>query len=225
MKKVIAFSLFGADLKYCIGAAKNVWCARRWYPDWKCVFWIGNGVPKKVTDYLTAAGAEVIDATKLGCGGMFWRFLAADMPGVERFIARDTDSRIGEREALAVQEWIASGKGVHVMRDHPHHQREMPGGLWGARNGVIKDMAGLILKSGFPDGYDGDQQFLKQVVWPMVKDDSIQHDSCTRDLFPGSKPFPTPLSYENPRFVGEVFDEFDEPRPYDWEKHFNYIAA
>jgi hypothetical protein len=52
---------------------------------------------------------------------MFWRFLVADDPTVDRYIIRDADSRLNMREKLAIDEWIASGKKIHILRDHPNH--------------------------------------------------------------------------------------------------------
>ena len=63
---------------------------------------------------------------------MFWRFLVAgqfkcqarleeltlidlcsvDDPEVQRYIVRDTDSRLNARERFAVEEWITSGRKV-----------------------------------------------------------------------------------------------------------------
>ncbi len=40
-----------------------------------------------------------------GIAGMFWRFLVADDPQVDRFIVRDSDSRLNARDAYAVAEW------------------------------------------------------------------------------------------------------------------------
>ena len=53
-----------------------------------------------------------------------WRFETIDDPDVEINMSRDTDTRILLREKLAVDEWLASGKTFHIMRDHPHHINE-----------------------------------------------------------------------------------------------------
>ena len=37
-KKVISFSLYGNDPKYCVGAIKNAKLAKYIYPDWVCRF-------------------------------------------------------------------------------------------------------------------------------------------------------------------------------------------
>lgn len=47
--------------------------------------------------------------------GMFWPF------------------QISSREAAAVEQWLATNKTFHVMRDHPQHDTTILGGMWGAR--------------------------------------------------------------------------------------------
>ena len=49
------------------------------------------------------------------------------------YLSRDLDSVFTAREAAAVAEWVASGRAVHVMRDHPWHGAAMLGGTWGTR--------------------------------------------------------------------------------------------
>ena len=63
---------------------------------------------------------------------MFWRFEPAGEEDVDVMISRDTDSRLNLREKFAVEEWLESDKGFHIMRDHPHHGYPVLGGMWGA---------------------------------------------------------------------------------------------
>lgn len=220
----ISFSLYGSDPKYCIGAIKNVRLAKIIYPGWKCVFWMDKTVPDEIISSLADNGSIIKDASNLTFCGYFWRFLVNDMPGVERFIIRDTDSRLSKREQVAVEEWICGGKMFHVMRDHPKHKTQVMGGAWGMRTSLIPSMEKMIMDwPGGKQGYNSDQNFLRDIIWPKVKNDAVQHDSCNREFFPGSKPFPEELSYSNLRFVGEVFDEHDNPREYDWDYLINYV--
>jgi len=124
-------------------------------------------------------------------------------------LVRDADSRISYRETNAVEAWIESGLGFHIMRDHPAHYCGILGGMWGARTICM-----LPLKSIFeqlnPVGFYGeDQIFLQKYVYPIAKRDALIHDSFFAfELF--SKRFPTArLGME---FVGEVFDEKDQQR-------------
>ena len=45
---------------------------------------------------------------------------------------RDVDSHINEREQAAVLEWQSqSQEPLHIMRDHPDHNTEILGGMFG----------------------------------------------------------------------------------------------
>ena len=53
---------------------------------------------------------------------------------------------------MAVDEWIKSGKSLHVMRDHPAHripagtnQMSILGGMWGLKSKVLP-ITEMILK-------------------------------------------------------------------------------
>ncbi|KAK8407555.1 hypothetical protein O3P69_002246 [Scylla paramamosain] len=41
--------------------------------------------------------------------------------------------QVTQREVSAVEEWLASGKMFHVMRDHLYHKVPVLGGMWDAR--------------------------------------------------------------------------------------------
>ena len=107
--------------------------------------------------------------------GMFWRFLVADDASVERFIVRDSDSRLNAREAHAVAEWMKSGKKVHTIRDHPNHDRPLNGGLWGGVRGCIPRGArrggAQVLEQA---GLRRRPSTLNEVVWPRVKHDQTR---------------------------------------------------
>nr|XP_053653834.1 uncharacterized protein LOC128703260 [Cherax quadricarinatus] len=66
--------------------------------------------------------------------GTSWRFCVVGDPLVERYIVRDADSPILQREVDAVDDWISSGKCFHVMRDNAHHGVSMVAGTWGGCN-------------------------------------------------------------------------------------------
>lgn len=217
---------------YCVGAVRNSELIHEIYPDWRMYIWIDDTVPADIRVQLEQNGAIIRQPDKKTMpNGMFWRFLIADEPGVERYLVRDTDSRLNLRERVAVDTWIESGRDFHVMRDHPHHAMPIMGGMWGARARAIKGgMAKLIRNfaaQSIPytreSAYGIDQTFLMRVIWPMAKRSVLQHDSCTRHRFPGSVPFPTGLLAGDWRFVGEVFDERDQPHPIHWQHRVNHM--
>jgi hypothetical protein len=148
---------------------------------------------------------------------MFWRFLAADLKDCEYAIFRDSDSRLSLREKLAVDEWINSGKTLHVMRDHPYHmipcgndRLGLLGGMWGIKGNLLP-ITQMINK--FPlsrqNNYGNDQSFLKEVYF------IFEEDRCTHDDFFEKKPFP--IARENGRFIGERMDVDDNPLTEDYK--------
>ena len=211
---------------YLNGAIRNLELAPKIYPGWKCVFWIGQNVPKEVVAVLRDGNAETLDCPV--ANPMLSRFLVHDDPGVERYLIRDCDSRLNAREARAVTEWIKDDRKFHVIRDHPGHQVAMPGGLWGGVPGRFS-MRQLIdawkgAKNAGPRNsiYNNDQVFLRESVWPIIKDDCLQHDFCCRDIFRTAAPFPA--RFGDWRFCGEIFDHQDNPERYGWQKRMNWMA-
>ena len=142
MTKVIAFSLWGSNPKYTIGAIRNVEIAKELFPDWHCRLYHAHDVPYDMIDRLIDLGATTVCMGDGDWNGVFWRFYAAD--GNDIMISRDTDSRLGQREKAAVDEWLSSDKDFHIMRDHPYHATEILAGMWGVRNGALKGIKGMI---------------------------------------------------------------------------------
>jgi hypothetical protein len=205
MYKIISFSLWGDDPKYTIGAIKNAELAKIIYPGWTCRYYIGKSTPIEIINSLIEFdNTEIFVMEKEGnWTGMFWRFFPASEPDVEVMISRDTDSRLDMREKAAVDEWLASDKDFHIMRDHPQHAVEILGGMWGVRNGLLLDMKKAILNYTKGDFWQVDQNFLKEKIYPAIIDHVFVHDE-----FFEKKPFPTPRKPK--RFVGQAFKSNDE---------------
>ena len=152
---------------------------------------------------------EAVRADAALIAPMTWRFLPSRDPQVDVLLSRDLDSRISEREAAAVQEWLESGRAVHSMRDHFKHKMPMLGGLWGARfteTAIRKkwDSAWQKILNESIDDYGGDQRMLRLYVWPWAKEDAMEHDSYSCNLFPNSIGFPTERKDEPENFVGSI---------------------
>ena len=202
--KLITFSLWGTDLKYLVGAQRNADLAEEIYPDWTCRFYVAESVPFSfVRDLEGRNNCEVL--YKRGFGdwtSMFWRFEPASENNVDVMISRDTDSRLNTREKTAVDAWLASDKGFHIMRDHPWHKYPILGGMWGVKKGVLPDMKELINSFAQKDVYGTDYQFFAESIIPRIQDDCLVHD----EFFDGL-PFPT--KRQGLQFVGQVFDQND----------------
>jgi hypothetical protein len=219
--KYISFSLWGDKPIYNIGAIRNAELAKNIYPEWKVVIYYDNSVPSETIDLLKNLDVQLIDMSTETVSGPFWRFLASEINDCEFVVFRDTDSRISIREKMAVDEWILSGKSLHIMRDHPYHyipagNNEMGilAGMWGIKGNIIKIremLNNFNLSNSYNYGYD--QTFLKQIYL------YFQNDKITHDEFFEKKQFP--IKRENQRFIGERIDQHDNPLTDDYKLLIN----
>ncbi|XP_037081982.1 uncharacterized protein LOC119102633 isoform X2 [Pollicipes pollicipes] len=132
-----------------------------------------------------------------------WRFVVLADDSVRRFIVRDLDSLMNQRERDAVDEWLASNRTFHVMRDHPEQQIEILAGMWGGwnrYNSVYRPVLRKIMNA--TTRLWKDEQTLRAVLWPEMlrRRDVLAHDSYTCQKFPHTKPFPS--QRRNREFVG-----------------------
>lgn len=223
-KLLISFCLWGNEPIYTIGAIRNADLAKEIYPGWRCRFYVGTSTPSKIVDELRLrTNTEVIIMDSPGdWTSMFWRFYPAGEPEIDVMLSRDTDSRLSLREKMAVEEWLKSDKGFHIMRDFPAHQHKILGGMWGAKKGAVSNMNGLIsdyiLKNSAVNKKGIDQDFLREYVYPLIKDNCLIHDE-----FFEHKPFPSKRKgYE---FVGQVFNEHDMPNQRNIAELKYYLSA
>ena len=202
MKKVISFCLWGKSFRYLGGAIQNAELAKHYYPDWICRFYIGNTVDYGfIYELEMFENVEIIEIDEPGdMHSMFWRSYPASEEDVDIMISRDADSRLGIREVEAVNEWLESGKSFHIMRDHQYHAWPILGGMWGVKKGKIKNIKSLIQEH--KHKYQIDQEFLRDIIYPLIKDDCVVHDE-----FFEKKSFPTLSGVRDPRyFVGQAYD-------------------
>jgi len=230
-KKVVVYSLFSptsesdeADFPYFLeGLLQNAKDARLYYPDWIVRVYV-IGLDEKTEEMLqTAPNVEVVRCndnsplTTSASRKMMTRFLAIDDKQVLYALFRDADSRLGPRELFAVNEWISSGLGFHVMRDHSQHSVPVLGGMFGTKRGVIKKSVERLIWDAIasnPGGLKGvrgeDQSFLRSYVWDLTKSACLAHDidleRCTQFGAKICKDFPYGVrSVDKNVFVGAMF--------------------
>lgn len=215
-RNVICFTLWGHDPKYTYNAVLNARLVPRVYPGWRARFYVDETVPSEIIEALTNYGARVIQVASDSRVHLklFWRFLASDDPQVERFICRDCDALVNPREKAAVDEWLASGRRFHAMRDHPEHAELIMAGMWGGVAGLLPRLSHQAVAY-----YEGhvqkwrwvDQDFLRERIWPMIRSDCLIHDSCYQ-MGEDVRPFPAGFELGpgehvggyRPRFAAEI---------------------
>ena len=203
-QRIVSFSLYGNNPKFTFGAIENAMYVANYMPGWIALFYVGNDVDKQIVSKLTELGAIIKNQESTWHkNGMFWRFKVFRDFLPEYAIIRDSDSRITARELAAVEEWIASGKSLHIMRDHPYHNVRIPGGMWGG----TRKLANLIPIEPDLAKYSRvrgqDQKFLSEYLYPLLNQDLFVHDSFFVINLRHRK-FPIPRI--NNEYVGESYE-------------------
>jgi hypothetical protein len=212
--KVISFSLYGDNPKYTIGAIKNSEVRKKFYPDWQMRVYHNDSVPNYILDELKDNNVVLVNTgvDENVCNAM-WRFAPASEEGVEYFISRDCDSRLFERDVAAVEEWIASDKDFHIIRDHPGgHAWEISAGMWGAKEGFIENikekMDRYIQTSSWVTDRAVDQRFLQEIIYPQAVTSLFVNDEYFNYEGIGT-PIKRDRKLDDFAFIGEPFDEND----------------
>lgn len=210
-QKVVSYSIYGKfPGDYYYGLEQNTMGVKQLYPQWTMRVYHDENLWQSSEQHGWACNLACNNSHLDFCDtshipdlgnvnttwGSLWHFIVVGDPTVDRYIVRDSDSPILQREVDAVHEWIESGKCYHVMRDNPHHAVEMLAGMWGGCNykdpaysAKSTDIRRNMLEYGRHPNQD--QPALWLHMWPEVQSDGIFHDAFTCMRFPGSQPFPT----------------------------------
>lgn len=184
-QNIIAFSLWGSDRRYVQGAINNTIVARYLYPGWRPRIYVDAQMGDDVIRALIENGAQVLrvsESLPARQYGLFWRFLVEDDPNVALWLCRDADSVMNIKERAAVEDWLASGRAFHVMRDTAGHAELILAGMWGAHRGNIGGMRQKVenhvsTAAKALNNRITDQEFLRWSIWPIVRQDVLVHDS------------------------------------------------
>jgi hypothetical protein len=210
MKSVVAFSLFGYNPKYYVGAEKNIQQVKEMLSDWEVkIYYHDELIIKENIQKLIDLGGTLINVNSMDICNRplleypyFWRFFS--FFDDTRTIVRDLDSRFSQREVQYINNWIASNKDYFIIRDHPWHSN-VPSGLYGIKKQIntFKDHFVNYINGKDIIKWGDDQEILDLYMKDINKEDiyycgyDIQDNYIPRD----DKNF----------FIGLQLDENDQP--------------
>jgi len=202
MKKLISISVWGDNPRYIIGANRQYELAKEFYPDWKFRIYTDD---RNKFSYLT--DAEIIQVED-GSYGMYWRFDAMFEDKNNIVLVRDSDSRITPREVRAVNEWIELDKLFHTFRDHDaHFEFPIIGCAFGYKGKFSSTEHKRMLEYRSQlNYYVGDQIYLRDAIYPLVKDSMMVHTMTEGWFGETRKKLVNPYD-----FCGNGYDENDMP--------------
>jgi len=207
--KYISFSLFGTDLKYYVGAEKNVLLNNQLLPDWNTIiYYHPNNFRIEFLKKLKDKGAIMVDVSNITIGGrpsedfpFFWRFLSFLNDGMT--LSRDLDSRMSNREVEYIRQWEKNNEDYFIIRDHPWHS-PYPSGLFGIRRKLPefeKHFNEYISSNNLVWG--ADQDILEKYMINKNEDNV---------LYFGYDKLETYIPRDDEEFfIGMQLDEFDNP--------------
>lgn len=120
-----------------------------------------------------------------------------------RFLIRDADSIVNSREQSAVTARLASDRAFHVMRDNWSHTELVLAGMWGGVGGILPPGTGPLenFTGEGPLNRRADQWFLRDRVWPTIRQSVLTHDRHYRVL--DAVDFPEGSDLPGRRHVGQ----------------------
>lgn len=214
---VLSWSVYGDFPKYVVGMDRNAALAASVYPGWSVRVYHDGNVPYVHRRRWRQLGAQLfLRNTSQSNSGMFWRFEVAADPGVDRFLIRDSDSRLSAREARATDLWIASGHPYFIIRDHvAHSDWPINGGMWGGTLDASIPWSRLLSQA-YREYYLADMKFLRDAIYPRIWNQTFEVDSWScntcqrcRKQWPRAVAFPTHRAgWEH---VGARFDDHERP--------------
>lgn len=204
-----SFCLYGpVDPKYYVGMLENLTLAMWHFPTWNVFIYIGADVPETEVAKLKQYPNAIIRYTgELGAKNMIHRFFAIDEPGIGIMMVRDADSRIHWKDRWAINEFVKSTSGLHIIRDHIQHTAPILGGLWGMRKSLGINMASEYNnyreEAGLGWRWAHDQNFLADVIYKRFKENALVHHSNGKvDI--SEHAFEFPVTWSEDIYCGKV---------------------
>lgn len=215
MVNAFSFCIYGREQpKYHDGLLDNLHLASVHFPGWRVFVYVGSETPATYIRTLEAIPNAVVRLTGIsGHRNSLHRFFAIDEPDVELMLVRDADSRIHWKDRWAIQRFLESGKGAHIIRDHQDHSIAILAGLWGVRKELltrpIREMVSEWVPAhagsgdaSDPLGFGIDQNFLKLVLYPLITSQALVHYSFNC-LYAGEHAERFPFEWSDEIYCGQ----------------------
>ena len=170
---------------YVHGMMENARILNHIFPEYRVNIYTADDVSSQAIETLkTYPNVNIVEVISNGRNkfkNLFDRFLAIDDPDCSIMFSRDADSRVHVRDQGCIEDFINSDKQLHIIRDHPCHKMPIMGGLFGLRKTALKEPMRVLIDRYFQgkrifDRKGEDQYFLRQVLYPPLKNNTLIHD-------------------------------------------------
>jgi hypothetical protein len=221
--KIISFGLWGSNPMYLNGTIENVKLIESLLPDWICRFYIDSNINVDIKKFLQLKKCQIIEIQDCKKYGLMKRFLPLFDSSIERFLIRDTDSRVTPREVHLIRRWEESNFNFFIIRDHIAHTFPIMGGVWGGKpnilpkefehifNSFIDDIDKYKVFHDYFEYYNCDQFFLRDELWKYIKEDHLGFVRFP-ELIQSNNEFVIDYPLNNSyHFIGQKYNQNNQP--------------
>ena len=169
--KVVSFCLYGEEPIYNEGVIENIKLCKTIYPNWEVRVYCSPEAFGRMSSRISEEGGTPIEVPPEKCHPVYGRMLAIEENKGGITIFRDADSRVSQREADSVKEWLVSGKTLHLIADHGQHFSPIMAGMFGLFD---HDLPEIDWPKDYPH-YGDDEKFLTLNVLNPLGDKCFRH--------------------------------------------------
>ncbi len=196
MRNVISYCIWGDNKLYNYGIYENAILLNKIFPNWyMVVYYTKTALINVINEIKKINNIEciLINLPNHPRNSML-RFLAGFNKNNDVVIFRDADSRLIQRDAEAVKEWLNNTtKSIHIIRDKETHKK-ICAGLFGVRNHIMCNN-NIIAKyyeyfNKINSKWTIDEKYLNQVIYPIFINDATIHAEFNCDE-PNATGFPS----------------------------------
>ena len=213
MRKVISFCVWGNKNIYNYGIYENALIIPKLFPDWSMIVYYTKTANLKVINelkkfnYVRCIECDLPNHYK----NNMLRFLAGIDINYDIAIFRDADSRLIQRDVVAVNEWINSGKDIHILRDNYWNgiENRISAGLWGVQREFLnkinfKEMFYNFITQNLKNEKTLDEIFLQKFVYPHLNENNSIIHSPFHKWENWAKNFPQNAENISKGFCGQI---------------------
>jgi len=201
--KIFSMSVYGTNARYITGAIRQTELCEKYFPDWQIRIYTDNA-----ENFSHISQRASIVEVKDGTAGVFWRFRPLFESPQNIVLVRDSDSRITQREQMAVNEWLQCQQDFHIIKDHEsHYEWPINAGLFAAKGEFSADLYNSMLEAQNNHYYTSDQVWLRNCVWPQKQSTTLIHNTRSPGWFAHTRS----LLKNKYSFVGNGYDENNWP--------------
>lgn len=191
-------SLTGNTSKDLYGVIQNIMLQPIYFPNWTVRVYLEKpvllddtthkprypAIPNHFSSKLERLHVQIayVNTQNTKIDPSLWPALGVEDESVDYLLVRKPTNRLSDRDAAVVDEWMDSGKVVHVIQDHPKYtcrptRNNIVPESWGVNAKKLRAFLGQRKLISLLVRTQNEATFLNDVLWPKLVDQVLCHES------------------------------------------------